>query len=299
MTVTLRQMEYVVAVFRHGSFRAAADACHVSQPALSTQIQQVETFLGTKLFERNPRQVLPTHAGEAFAKRAEGILVQVEDLLTACRDTREPLAGDLRLGTIPTVGPYLLPQMLCTFRDAFPSCRLLLTERHTDQLVRQLQEGSLDILLLALEAELGNVRTEPLFRDAFHALVPASHAAEPGTPIGLEELLGENLLLLEEGHCLSQQVHTLCGSNELELGDFRASSLSTLVHMVALGVGVTLIPELAIQQLTTGVDGVRVHPLREEAFRTIGLVWRSGSPREHDFQRFAEYVESKAPEEGA
>ena len=200
MQPSLRQLEYLVAVADHLSFRRAAEAVHVSQPALSTQIQRLETLLGVKLFERDRRTVVATRAGIAAAARARHILQRVDELVEFAGSFREPLSGRLRLGVIPSIAPYLLPIALPAVRAAHPDLRLLLREDTTERLLEQLHDGHLDVVLLALEARLGDVHRHPLFDDPFVLAVPKGHPLARRKTVREADLEGEPVLLLEDGH---------------------------------------------------------------------------------------------------
>lgn len=195
-----RQLEYLVALADRLNFRRAAEACYVTQPTLSTQIKQLETLLGVQLFERDKRHVLPTPAGTALAERARQALRTVDDLLDEARAFREPLSGPLRLGVIPTVAPYLLPGALERLRARFPRLRLFVREDPTERLLEQLARGQLDLLLLAREAELGDVATLDLFEDPFLLAVPRDHPLARRKRVREADLRGEHLILLEDGH---------------------------------------------------------------------------------------------------
>ncbi len=285
---TLRQLEYFLAVFEKLNFRAAAEACYVTQPALSAQIQQLERRLGVQLFERGARGVRATAAGEALAGRARDILSRVDGLLDTAQSRREPLSGELRLGVIPTVAPYFLPRVHAGMRQRHPKLRLYLREARTATLVAALEEGDLDVLLLALEADLGGAATEPITSDPFLVALPAEHPLAARDVLTLADLEGEPVLLLEEGHCLREQVLPACeraGTWEVEA--YRASSLGTLVQMVAGGLGVTLIPEVAVP-VESRVEGLVIRPLAPGGpSRTLGLAWRPSSARAAEFRTLA------------
>ncbi len=200
MRPTLRQLEYLVAVGNERNFRKAAEAAFVSQPGLSAQIQQLERVLGVKLFERDRRKVLPTAAGETAIEQARSVLTQVDELVDAAGAYGSPLTGTLRLGVIPTIAPYLLPSVIPPIRRRFPDLRLLLREDHTDRLVRSLADGDLDLLLLALEADLVGAEPLALFRDCFVLAVPDTHALAKRKRAREQDLDGRDLLLLEDGH---------------------------------------------------------------------------------------------------
>jgi LysR family hydrogen peroxide-inducible transcriptional activator len=286
---TLRQLEYIVAVADERHFRRAAEACFVTQPALSAQVRELESLLDLQIFERDCRRVLVTPAGEAIVERARGILLGVDALVEAARVAREPLSGTLRMGVIPTVGPYLLPRVLPRVRRSHKELHLRLREDHTARIVAELEAGRLDVLLLALEADLGKAQTLPLFRDDFFAVLPKDHSLARKRSLREEDLKGEQVLLLEDGHCLRDQALAVCSAQGAsELGDFRATSLSTLTQMVTDGDVMTLLPELALGVETRGRRDLAVRPFRPPApHRTIGLAWRPSSPRQEEFRSLA------------
>jgi LysR family hydrogen peroxide-inducible transcriptional activator len=296
MDATLRQLEYAVAVADHGSFHAAARACHVTQPGLSAQIRQLEHLLGVTLFERSRRRVLLTSAGEEVVRRARALLTGVVDLEQAARAVARPLTGTLRVGVIPTVAPYLLPVALPAVRRRHPELVLRLHEAQTGTLVAMLQAGELDLLLLALEADLAGLETWPLFQDPFVAALPVRHPLASRKELREADLAGEPLLLLADGHCLRDQVLSACeSSGAAEAGDFRASSLATLVQMVAGGAGVTLLPELAVRVEGATRDLALVRFRKPVPARTIGLAWRPSSPRADEFRMLGELLAPGAP----
>src|SRR4051812_13487309 len=277
--LTLRQLQYVVAVAETQSFRRAAERCRVGQPSLSTQIAEVERALGVRLFERDRRHVLVTAAGEALLPHARALLVAADDLVAAAARLGDPLAGTLRIGIIPTVSPYLLPEIAPALRRALPRLELVWSEDKTATLTARLQAGELDAALVALEAELGDFEHERLGRDRFVVAVGAEHPlARSSRPLGADELRGQELLLLAEGHCLRDQALSACGRGRRRESPFGATSLSTLTQMVAAGRGVTLLPELALA--TENRRGqLRLRPFKQPSpGRTLALVWRRGSP---------------------
>lgn len=294
MQPTLRQLEYLVALADALNFRRAAEACYVTQPTLSNQIKELEKNLGVQLFERDKRRVLATPAGALVAERARGVLRAVDDLADQARAFSAPLSGPLRLGVIPTIAPYLLPSAMPRLRERFPKLQLFLWEDHTDRLLTRLAEGQLDLLLLAREAELGDVELLDLFTDPFLLAVPRNHALAKRKRVRQADLAGERLVLLQEGHCLRSQALTLCSARgAAESREFQASSLSTLIQTVAAGSGITLLPKLAL-----GVEG---HPdraltfipfTRPEPVRTISLAWRRSSPREAEFRALGEELKA-------
>lgn len=286
---TLRQLEYLVAVADERSFHAAARACHVSQPGLSQQIQQLESLLEVRLFERDRRHVVITPAGQALAERARRLLTGARELVEAAGSFVRPLCGPLRLGVIPTIAPYWLPRVLPQVRRRHPELRLLLREDRTASLVEALEQGELDLLLLALDVPLGSAVSYPLFDDPFVAALPEAHPLARRARLAQRDLAGESVLLLEDGHCLRDHAWAVCQQGGAsEWGDFRASSLGTLSQMVASGAGITLLPEMAVPVEADGVDGLVCRPFRAPVpVRRIGLAWRATSPREAEFRMLA------------
>jgi LysR family hydrogen peroxide-inducible transcriptional activator len=278
LPLTLRQLQYAVAVAQARSFRRAAEQCHVSQPSLSAQIAELEAALGLRLFERDRRRVLLTPAGEALIERARRVLLDVGDMLEAVRRHGDPLAGTLRIGVIPTLGPYLLPEVDPALRAAFPRLSLVWVEDKTDVLVAQVQRGELDAALLALEADLGDLEHAPVGRDRFLLAAPSDHAlARARGPARVHDLRGQHVLLLDEGHCLRDQALDLCGKAGAEEIGFRATSLSTLAQMAATGSAVTLLPEIALD-VENRRGQLAIRPFCEPApYRTIVLAWRKSS----------------------
>ena len=275
---TLRQLQYVVAVADELSFHRAAARCHVSQPTLSTQLAQVESALGVKLFERGPRKVLVTAAGRVVIERARRLILEADEIVHATERISDPLWGTIRLGVIPTISPYLLPSTTPALRKKMPRLRIAWVEEKTDVLVQKLHDGELEGAVLALEADVGDVARELIAKDPFMVVTPRGHAlAAKKGPVAQADLRGEELLLLDEGHCFREQALEACGTAGAREGDFRATSLSTLVQMVAGGAGITVIPALAVD---TEARRARLHvrPLRGPgAHRTIALIWRRRS----------------------
>ncbi len=291
MRPTLTQLECLVTVAEERHFTRAAARCYLTQPALSARIRALEKILGVTLFERGRRrQVVATPAGKEAVARARAVLAAVDDLVVAARALRNPLAGPLRLGVIPTVAPWLLPRVLPEVRRRHPELRLLLHEGQTADLVERLLDGRLDLLLLALEAELGGAATLPLFRDDFLLAVSEGHPLARRRRVRVEDLAAGEILLLEDGHCLRDQALAVCQEvGAAEAGDFRAASLATLGQMVAGGLGTTLLPAMAVPHLAGPGTGLWTIPFRKPApGRTIGLAWRPGSPREAGFRQLGE-----------
>ncbi len=281
---TLRQLQYVAAVASLKSFRRAAEACAVSQPALSAQLAQVERALGLVLFERGRGGALLTRQGRDILPRLQELLLDAADAARAARDLAAPGRGSLRLGVLPTISPYLLPRASAGLRRDLPDLSIRWVEEKTADLLARLTSGDLDGALLALEADLGDsasLSREVLFRDPFVLAAPASHplAKEKG-PVRLRDLSGEEVLLLDDGHCFGQQALSLCAraKAKVEAACYRATSMTTLVQMAASGAGITLLPWLAAE-VETRRTGLVVRPFAEPApHRTIVLVHRAGSP---------------------
>ena len=292
MRTSLRQLQYFVAVAEKLSFGEAAKACHVTQPGLSAQIKNLERLLDVQLFERDRRTVLLTPAGETLLPLARKVLTSAAELEDVAGSLTQPLRGELRLGVIPTVAPYVLPDAIGAIRQRYPRLKLLLHEDMTARLVRLLEQGKLDLLLLALEADLGDAATLPLATDPFVAAMPAGHPLSEREQLEEADLAGEQVLLLEDGHCLRDQALGVCdriGADEA--GDFRAGSLNTLAQMVAGGIGITLLPEVSLKVETRPPSPLVIRPFRRPApSRTIGLAWRKTSPRAEEFRLLAELL---------
>jgi LysR family transcriptional regulator, hydrogen peroxide-inducible genes activator len=275
--VSLRQLQYAVAVADTRSFRRAAEECHVSQPSLSAQIAQLEAGLGVRLFERDRRRVVATDAGQEILERARRLLVDAGDLVEAARRRSDPLTGTVRIGVIPTVAPYLVPDAAKSLRASFPKLTVAWLEDKTATLAAALGAGTLDAAILALPVPLagGDVEHEEIADDEFLlATAPGHPLGVDTTPAKAEELRGARILLLDDGHCLRQQALAVCSMvNAQEVG-FRATSLPTLVQMVAGGAGVTLLPRLAIPLESSRAElCVReFEPLAPR--RTLVLAWR-------------------------
>jgi LysR family hydrogen peroxide-inducible transcriptional activator len=275
---TLRQIQYVVAVGEMKSFRRAAELCHVSQPSLSAQVADMEAALGVHLFERDRRGVLITTAGQELLARARRVLVEADDFAEAANRFVDPLSGTLRIGVIPTIGPYLLPRVVPALRKAYPRLMLVWIEDKTLSLVHGVSHGDLDAALLALEADLGDLEHEAIATDPFVLATPPGHKlGESTAPVARNQLRGEPILLLDDGHCFRDQVLEYCSGTKLEELGFRATSLPTLAQMVSSGAGITLLPTIAVPT-ETHRSQLSVRPFSRPApFRTIVLGWRRRS----------------------
>jgi LysR family transcriptional regulator, hydrogen peroxide-inducible genes activator len=277
----LRDLRYLVAVADARHFGRAARMCNVSQPTLSAQVKKLEDYLGVQLLEREPRRVVPTQAGEQVIARARRILEASDEVVTLARSHRDPLAGQLRVALLPTIGPYLLPRVMPTVRKALPRLTLLLYEYQTAPLLAKLHAGEIDMGILALPVELDGLDSRELYEEPFQVALPAQHPLAKHASVRLGDLQNEQLLLLEEGHCLRDQALDVCSRAGLhENADFRATSLETLRQMVASGAGITLLPELAVRGAYGNARGVVVKPLaRPIPTRHIGAAWRATSAR--------------------
>jgi len=288
MDPTLRQLEYVVAISEHGSFGRAAEHCFVTQPALSAQIAQLEKILSVQLFERG-RKVRPTAAGETLIVQARKILGDVRELRETARGQGEPLVGRIRLGVIPTVSPYLLPVILPELRLRFPRLRLSLKEAMTRDLVASLHAGELDVLLLALDVEMGPVEEAEVLDDPFLLVVPPGHPLQDKTQLRQDDLEGSRVLLLADGHCLRSHAIEACHLRpNKDADDFSASSLGTLMRLVEGGMGVTLLPEISVGAEAHKDLGMKVLRFASpEPKRRIGLVWRRNGARKREYKLLA------------
>ncbi len=296
MRPSVRQLECLVATAKHLNFRAAAKDCHISQPALSGQIARLEAALGVTLFERNRRRVLLTPVGRAVVERAKRLLTELDDVTALAQAHAEPLGGQLRLGVIPTIAPFMMPRALPLIRHACPDLEVLLREEQTGRSLGLLEEGKLDAVLLALEADLGEVSSLPLFRDAFVFAAATGHPLAKKKSVKTSDLEGQRVLLLEDGHCLKDQAWAICQAQGVkDYVDFRATSLGTLAQMVSNGAGITLLPQLSVPTVGA-LPGIVVRPFAKPVpYRTIGIAWRSTSPRRELFETIAGVLRELAP----
>jgi LysR family hydrogen peroxide-inducible transcriptional activator len=297
MLPTLTQLRYLVAIADHLHFRKAAAACHVTQPALTAQIQALEQRLGAPLVERDRRRVMLTGLGTEVVARARRILEEAQALCDIARVSAPPLSGPLSLGVIPTIGPYLLPGLLPAVREVYPELQLFLREDQTARLLERLASGQLDLLLLALPAAAPGVEALPLYDEAFLLAAPATHPLARRKRLTQSDLAGESLLLLEEGHCLRDQALAVCQSaGAREAGAFQGTSLSTLTQMVANGLGLSLLPALSSGVESASAPGLAMRRFAApEPSRRIGLVWRSSSARRGDFRLLGRFIQDHLP----
>ena len=291
--LTLKQLRYFEALARHRHFGRAAEACAISQPALSLQIKELEEGLGAALFERTPKEVRVTGLGEEFARRAREILRAVDELGELARAADARLAGRMRIGIIPTVAPYLLPRFIGDLMRRHPSLDLHIRETVTPRLIEELAEGRLDTAIVALPISEPAFTEVALFSEEFVLVRPGADAGKP--PPSVETLRTMKLLLLEEGHCFRDQALAFCrlsASPPRELMD--GSSLSTLVQMVGAGIGVTLIPEMAAPVEARSASVALSRFAAPKPTRTIGMVWRRTSPLEPRLREVAEELRASA-----
>jgi len=289
---TLRQLEFLCAVADQGSFSKAAESCHVTQPTLSAAIKEVEGMLGVQLIEREARGASLTQAGDAAVERARTILSDTADLVSAARQAGAPLTGPFRLGAIPTIAPFLLPRTLKALRKAHTGLKLYLREDQTERLLDGLKSRSLDAALIALPWEAAGIETMDLGDDEFMLVAPRGHDLIERDTLKSTDLADEDVLLLEDGHCLRDHALSICRLPSKRGGaDVTATSLPTLVHMVAGGLGVSLLPKLAIDAgVTSGAD-VELRAFETPMIgRRIGIAWRTGSPRASEAQMIGEIV---------
>ncbi|NVK40041.1 MAG: hydrogen peroxide-inducible genes activator [Oceanospirillaceae bacterium] len=289
---TLKQLKYLCAVAEHLHFGRAARACFVSQSTLSSGIQELEEHLGVVLLERNSKRVLLTDVGRDAVARSHQILNAVDDLAALCERAALPLSGRMRLGVIPTIAPYMLPRLLQQLRAEHPEFQLFIREDLSQHLVDALHQGELDLLLLAIPFPAEGVESLHLFYDDFVLAYPPHHSLGRLEQLRTRDLRGQELLLLEEGHCLRGHALAAC---QLSAGDlsvpYQATSLHTLVQMVANGIGITLLPRMALDTPILSGTGVRTKAFAESGVRrAIGLMWRRQAARSEEFRLFGEFI---------
>jgi LysR family hydrogen peroxide-inducible transcriptional activator len=286
---TLRQLQFLAALARHGSFVRAAEAVGVTQPTISAGIKELEVALDTVLVERGRAGVFLTQAGEEAAARARRTLAEVEELVRAVRGAGAPFSGAFRLGAIPTIAPFLLPRTLPALRARFPALKLQLKEDLTARLVEALRARTLDAAVIALPYAAQGIETEGVAEDEFLFLTPKDHPLAQRKDLSPEHLRDEEVLLLEDGHCLREHALSVCRAEPGRLSaDVGATSLATLVQMVAGGLGVTLLPKLAADGGAAGGAAVSLTPFRKPVIgRSIGVAWRSDGAREQEARLLA------------
>ena len=295
-TPTLKQLQYFLALTETGHFGRAAERCFVSQSAFSNAIRELESGLGAELVDRTNRNVTITATGQEVAVQAELVMRDVETLVESARGPAEPLSGELRLGVIPTIAPFVLPATLPRLRKRYPDLELLLAEDQTERIYQRLMAGELDVLLLALPWEMRGVEELPLYRDQFClACRDGTKRVDPEN-YRFTRLDAESILLLEDGHCLRDHALAACRIRGTEkVRRFGASSLLTLIEMVDADLGITFLPEMAQGSTLLRNTRVRLWPLSESSYRTIGLVWRKGSRRVDEFRLLGDFLREHQP----
>ncbi|MDZ4772669.1 MAG: LysR substrate-binding domain-containing protein [Planctomycetota bacterium] len=299
--VTLAELRYVVALSDHRHFGRAARASLVTQPTLSAAIKKVETTLRVTIFERSSKLVAVTPLGAQIVEEARRVLDAMDRIGDIAAHSRDPLAGPLRLGVIPTLGPYLLPWLIPPLHAAFPRLQLILRELKTSDMVEELTHNQLDAGILALPLPIPGLASSALFEEPFLFVAPTGHALSKKASVKETDLEGERVLLLDEGHCLRDQALSFCrksGATTYDReGDFRATSIETLRHMVGAGMGSTLLPALAVTADEESRSHVMVrHFVSPEPGRKMALAWRKTHPRAADHQKLAEFVRANVPD---
>ena len=289
--LSLRGLGYLVALAETRHFGKAAELCFVSQPTLSAQLKKMEEQLGVRLVERG-QQARLTDVGERVVERARRVIGEVREIEELARNLQDPLAGEVRIGFIPTVGPYLLPHIAAPLREQFPRLKLLLVEHQTHRLIELIKSGELDVGVLALPIPADRLASRPLYTERFLVALPADHRLAKRRRLSLDDLEGETLLLLEDGHCLRDQALEACALARIrEAPDFRATSLETLRQMVAAGVGITLMPGLAVDQDSGRMPSLALRRFRDpEPARTVAAAWRPGCAREETIARLGDAI---------
>lgn len=285
--MNIRDLKYLVALSQHRHFGKAALACHVSQPALSIQIKKFEERLGVQLLERTNKSVMLTEIGKTLAKHAEHILIQTDAFHELAQYSKDPFCGELKLGVIPSVAPYLLPHILQKLALKFPKLKFYLVEWPTEGLIVKLEQGIIDAAILPLPMEQPNINVSPFYEEELFLAVPSSHPFSRRKSIHQNELQNESLLLLDDGHCMSEPLRQLCQQvKATEINNFRATSLETLRHMVAIGMGMTLMPKLACKCDDT-LSYVSIN--NAKPVRSLGMAWRNTTGKSYLLREVLNY----------
>jgi len=279
--MNLKDLKYLVALADTGHFGRAAERTFVSQPTLSAQLKKLEEYLGVKLVERQPNNVQLTEVGKQVVVRARRMLGEGDEIIALARNNTDPFAGKLRMALIPTIGPYLLPRVTQKIRKALPHLSLLLYEHQTEPLLKRLRDGEVDLGIVALPTATDGLDARELYKEVFTVALPNGHSLAQKSTIKAQDLKGQTLLLLEDGHCLRDQALEVCSRVDIrEPEDFRATSLETLRQMVVAGLGITLLPELAVESPFGSQRGLTIRQFAKPApSRTVGAVWRKSSTR--------------------
>lgn len=293
--MNLKDLKYLLALAEYRHFGKAAKACSVSQPTLSIQVKKLEQALGVQLVERGQKKVLITALGLRIVEQAKHVLSAMNELERLAKLAKDPFSAELRLGLIPSLGPYLLPNILPAIKQQLPKLTLYLYEDKTETLLTQLKQGNLDAVILALPVEHKGMTSQTLFKEPFFLVMPISHPLNYTKELHLKDLNRDNLLLLEEGHCLREQALEVCQkkSKLKETTNYRATSLETLRHMVASGAGITLLPLLALEEHSLLINKPFIAPIPE---RKIGILWRKESAFEVCCKKLATIIENTIPD---
>ncbi len=288
---TVKQLRYFVELEKHAHFGKAAEACFVSQSAFSVAIRELESTLGTQLFDRTNKRVTITAMGQEIVVQARLVIRDLEALMDMARVSSEPLSGKLKLGVIPTISPFLLPKILPKLRSQFPQLQLFLQEDTTQRVYERLMSGELDLILIAFPYELRNVETMKLFNDQFLLAYKADSQFIDKQKVTVDQLQSESILLLEDGHCLRDHALSACKIRNLnKVSHFAASSLLTLIEMVEADLGVTYLPEMAKDSPMLKNTNIKTQAMPKSSHREIGLIWRQGSARGEEFKMLGEFI---------
>lgn len=292
---TIRQLRYLIAVHEEGHFSRAAEKCFVTQSTLSAGVQELETILGTQLIERTKRSVRFTDVGEQLVARARQVVSMVEDMRDLAMAHDEPLTGLLRLGAIPTIGPYLLPRILPPLRDSYPHLKLFLKELQTADLIEQIKAGELDVGLMALPYPMEGLESVTLSDDRFVMAAHRDHPLAAESLVSPDAIPAEELLLLEEGHCLRAHALDACtfSATSVQSTNAQGTSLFTLTELVASGFGVTLVPEIAVEAGALNNPQIALCPVAGDVGRQLALVWRPASARTAEFRLLADFMRAQ------
>jgi LysR family hydrogen peroxide-inducible transcriptional activator len=297
--MNLRDLRYFVALADTKHFGKAAERCYVSQPTLSAQIKKLENYLGVQLIERQPRRVTLTETGARILPIARRMLQESDEIVSLARNEHDPLAGKLKLALIPTIGPYLLPLLTRKLRKQLPQLKLMLYEYQTQPLLDKLRAGDVELGIIALPVPMDGLEARELYDEPFTVAVPNNSELAKKSHLKLDDLSGETLLLLEDGHCLRDQALDVCSRVDVrENEDYRATSLETLRQMVAAGLGVTLLPELATHGPFGSGQGLAVRTFSKPVpSRTVGAVWRKSSARVEAISAICNVIETTMKEQ--
>lgn len=288
---TIKQLRYFIALDKYKHFGKAARSCFVSQPAFSVAIQELESALNVQLVDRTNKNVTITHIGKDIAAQARLVIRDLEGLVELAKENQQPLSGQLNLGVIPTIAPFLLPVLLPKLRKSYPKLELYLTEDQTERVYASLMNGDLDVILIALPYDLKNVESMQLFRDHFYLACRKDTKLINPEHYSIEQLPQESVLLLEDGHCLRDHALSACKiRNQDKISNVTASSLLTLIQMVDADLGVTFIPEMALGSSMLKNTRVKTWPVKPASYREIGLVWRKGSMRASEYKLLGEFI---------